>query len=98
MAILVVDEFNDSKKNIINYINEIDKISNNIKTSFIKINNSYNTNNKSNMEKMDDLLYKSIDKMKKNYNDYVLVMSKNIDTYKSMEVRVGSTFENIGRD
>ena len=95
MASLNINEFNNSISKINYYIKEIDKSSNDIKKSFIKINGNYNTPNKDNMEKADELIFSNMKKMIDNYKNYVFVMNKNINTYKDMELKVSESFENI---
>ena len=96
MAVLKIEEFNNSKNKITFYINELDRISSNIKKSILKIDDCYNTNNKTSMEKLDLLLNNNIEKMKDNYKDYIYVMNKNSDIYTRTELEVSESFENIG--
>ena len=77
MAVLRVEEFNNSKKKMNYYIKELDNISTNIRKSIIKIDSCYNTKNLSNMEKIDELLSNNIKKMEDNYKNYIFVMNKN---------------------
>lgn len=95
MAVLRVDEFNSSKNKISYYIKELDSISTNIRRSIVKIDSCYNTDNKSNMEKMDELISNNLKKMEDNYKNYIFVMNKNSDSYKETELEVSESFEDI---
>lgn len=91
------NELNNQIEKISMYKNEESIMLDSIKTNLTNYNYSYNTNNQNELNNINLELYKKFNTIKNIHEDYIKVITRNIENYEETSKKVETIISNIER-